>query len=274
MPAKYFEIGEHAIHVLHAGPTTLPGEPPSFLQGRTLLFLHGAGSTAAVWRRQIAHFGASHSPVAFDSPGHGRSSGTEALPSVSAYADVALALLDRLGVARAVLVGSSMGGAVAVDLALRAPDRVEALVLLSTTAKFRISQKSLETWRNVMLGRAPQPFTTDGYGDDVSFEVMREGWELQVLTDPRVRYFDLLACDAVDHRARLGEIRRPALLIHGTKDTAVAPADGADLAKGIPGARLVEIAGGGHFLYRERPDPLHATIDSFLGDLSPRGAFA
>jgi pimeloyl-ACP methyl ester carboxylesterase len=268
MPTKYFEIGPYAVNLRHTGRSTLPGAAPDLGRGKCLLFLHGAGSTGAVWRRQLAHFADRHSPLAVDYPGHGRSSGTESLESVAAYADVVLALLDRLGVERFVPVGASMGGAVAIELALRVPGRVEALVLLSTAAKLGISNETLERWRSVMLGRAPQPFTTDGYGDDVPFEVMREGWELQVTTDPRVRYFDLLACRQVDFRERVGSIHAPTLVVGGTKDPVVAPADTAALAAAIPGAKHTAIEGGGHFLCRERPEALHAAIDSFLGALS------
>src|SRR5439155_821029 len=89
------------------------------------------------------------------------------------------------------------------------PERVAALVLLSTAARIEPSAESVETWRKVMTGREPQPFTPTGYGDDVPFELMREGWGMQVLTDPRVRYFDLLAVGTADYRARLSRGRRP-----------------------------------------------------------------
>ena len=264
MPSKYFEIAGQAVNVLHAQPTTLPGVTPDLSRGRTLVFLHGAGSTGAVWKRQLAHYAAKHSPIAFDWPGHGRSSGTEALPSIEAYADFTVSVLDRLAIPRAVLVATSMGGLVALDLALRDPDRVEALVLLSTAARIALSDESVEIWRKVMTGRAAQPFSGAGYGDDVPFELKREGWELQVRTDPRVRYFDLMAVRRTDLRDRLGGVRKPALVVCGSKDTIANPADAAALAAGIAGANHVEIPGGGHFLYRERPEALHAALDAFL----------
>lgn len=264
MPSKYFEIAGHAVCVLHAPPTTLPDVVPDWSRGRSIVFLHGAGSTAAVWKRQLEHFAAKHSPVAFDWPGHGRSSGTEALGSVEAYADFTIALLDRLGIANAVLVGTSMGGLVALDIALKSPRHAAALILESTGARISLSDESVETWRKVMTGRAPQPFGNAGYGDDVPFEVMREGWELQVRTDPRVRYFDLVAVRAADYSARLGAVTQPTLVVHGSKDTIATPADSAALAAGIAGAERVEITGGGHYLYRERPAELHAAIDAFL----------
>jgi pimeloyl-ACP methyl ester carboxylesterase len=264
MPSKYFEIAGHAVNVLHAPPTTLPGVPPDLSRGKRLLFLHGAGSTGAVWQRQLRYFAARHSPIAFDWPGHGRSSGTEALPSIEAYAGSTIALLDRLGIDSAILVATSMGGLVALDLALRSQRRVQALVLMSTAARIALSEESVEMWRTVMTGRAPQPFGNTGYGDGVPVEVMREGWALQVQTDPRVRYFDLLAARRADFRPRLGELRMPALVIYGSKDTIAAPADAAALAAAIAGAERVELPGAGHYLYRERPDALHAAIDSFL----------
>ncbi|HSD10914.1 MAG TPA: alpha/beta fold hydrolase [Candidatus Binatia bacterium] len=264
MPSKYFEIAGYAVNVFHAPPTTLPGVPPALSRGTRLVFLHGAGSTGAVWQRQLRYFAARHSPIAFDWPGHGRSSGTEALPSIEAYADSTIAILDRLGIASAVLVATSMGGLVALELALRAPQRVLALVLMSTAARIALSDESVEIWRTVMTGRASQPFSTAGYGDGVPSDVVREGWALQVQTDPRVRYFDLVAARRADFRARLGELRLPVLVIYGSKDTITPPGDAAALAAGISGAERVELAGAGHYLYRERPDALHAAIDAFL----------
>ena len=263
MRSKYFEVAGYAVNVLHAPPSTLPGVPPDLSRGKRLVFLHGAGSTGAVWQRQLRHFAQRQSPIAFDWPGHGRSSGTEALASVTDYADVTLALLDRLAIPSAIFVGASMGGLVALDLALRARQRVQALVLLSTGARIELSGESLDVWRNVMTGRAPQPFTPAGYGDDVPFDVMREGWGLQVLTDPRVRYFDLLAVSKADYREELDRIRTPAIVIHGAKDTIASPAEAVALAEAI-GAEHVEIPGGGHYLYREKPDAVHAAIDAFL----------
>jgi len=264
MPSKHFEIAGHAVNVLHAPPSTLPGVPPDLSRGKRLVFLHGAGSTAAVWQRQVRYFARRHSPIAFDWPGHGRSSGTEALPSIEAYADSTLELLDRLRIPSAVIVATSMGGLVALDLALRAPKRVDALILMSTAARIVLAAESVDVWHRVMTGREPQPFTASGYGDDVPFELMREGWELQVRTDPRVRYFDLVAVGKADYRSRLGEIRKPTLVVHGAKDSIVPSADGAALAAAIAGAETVEIPAAGHYLYREKPDALHAAIDGFL----------
>lgn len=261
---QYFEIDGHALNVLHASRSTLPGVPPDSCRGRCFLFLHGAGSNGGIWHRQIRYFAERHSPFAFDFPGHGRSSGTEGLPSVAAYAELTLRLLDRLNVRRAVLVGTSMGGLVALQLALEAPERVEALVILSCSARGRIPAKLIDLWRDVAAGRIPQPFTAYGYAEGVSADVLREGWDEQIRTDPRVRASDLAAVNPVDLRPRLKEIRIPTLVVSGAEDPLVPPAACASLSAGIEGASHVVIKGAGHFLHREKPEELHAAIDSFL----------
>jgi len=104
----------------------------------------------------------------------------------------------------------------------------------------------------------------------VPFEIMREGWELQVRTDPRVRYFDLVAAERSDFRGRLGEIRQPVLVVHGAKDPIIPAAEARLLVAAIGGSEHVEIPGAGHYVYREKPDALHTAIDAFLGRLERR----
>ena len=101
--------------------------------------------------------------------------------------------------------------------ALAHPERVRALVLVATAARFELPQAMLDTWKNVMLGRAQQPFSTEAFSSKTDFAVMREAWMEQVKTDPRVRYFDLVACNQFDVTARLGEIKVPTLIIAGTR---------------------------------------------------------
>ena len=64
--------------------------------------------------------------------------------------------------------------------------------------------------------------------------------------------------------SRVGEIKKPTLVVHGAKDSIVPAGHGAALAAAIDGAAHVEIPGAGHYLYREKPDALHAAIDGFL----------
>ncbi|MGH7804264.1 MAG: alpha/beta fold hydrolase [Candidatus Binatia bacterium] len=265
--SKYFEVGGRTLHLLHPGGSTLPGVPPEGSRGKRLVFLHPAGLDGGVWHRQLRHFDSRHSPIAFDLPSHGRSAGTEALESIGAAADVTLALLDRLTVDRAVLVGSGVGCAIALEAALRAPARIEALVLAAAAARLEIPANTIETWRLVTMGRSPQPFDPFGFAEGTAVEILREHFGHQVTTDPRVRYGDLVAANGADFTARLGEIRCPVLVVSGSRDPLTPPESGAALAASLPRARHVVLDGAGHYLYVERPDQLAAAIEAFLEEL-------
>lgn len=264
MPSKYLYIDGIAVNYFHAGRSTLPDVAPDLSRGQPLLFIHAAGSNANTWQRQLEHFGQWHSPIAFDFPGHGRSGGTDGLHSISAYREFTKAFADALGMQRAVLIGRSMGGAIAMDLALAYPDLVKALVLVATAAKFDLPAARIETWRNVMRGRAQQPFTTDNFSPKTDFAIMREAWMEQVKTDPRVRYFDFLACNAFDVTAQLDRITVPTLIIAGRDDSVTPVAKAEQLQRGIAGSQLVVLEDAGHTVSSERPAECNKAIDTFL----------
>lgn len=110
-----------------------------------VVFVHGALHDHSVWTllaRWFAHHG--HSVLAVDQPGHGRSGGAP-LASVGALAEWLLALLDAAGVAKASLVGHSMGSLIALEAAARAPARAETLVMVGTAYPMKVSEALLET---------------------------------------------------------------------------------------------------------------------------------
>ncbi|MCS6924331.1 MAG: alpha/beta hydrolase, partial [Candidatus Binatia bacterium] len=224
----------------------------------------GAGSNGHFGHKMLDLLAPQHSPLAFDYPGHGRSSGTESLKSVSAYSDFAYAFWKKLGVRPAVLIGHSMGGAVALDLALRHPDMVEGLVLTCTAAKFSIPPERLQTWRQVMLGRMPQPFTKEACSPKTPMAIVQEGWAEQIKTDPRVRYFDLVACTEIDLRDKLGDVRVPTLVLAGQDDVITPLAQSEELRDRIPGAKLTVIPEAGHWLPLEKPQEACDAIRAFF----------
>ncbi|MBV8773461.1 MAG: alpha/beta fold hydrolase [Deltaproteobacteria bacterium] len=270
MPTKYIEVGGFATYYYYVGATTLPDEAPDFSRGRALLLLHGAGSNGHAWHYQYEHLGNRHSPVALDLPGHGRSSGVEGLRSIEDYAAFTAAFLDALKLDSVVVAGHSMGGAIAMQLALHQPNRIEALVLVATAAKFDIPQERIETWRAVTMGRSPQPFNNDGYSPKTVAtkpEIIREGWGEQIQTDPRVRWGDLVACSHNDLRERIDQLDKPTLILAGADDT-ITPAAEAELLKTrIKGARLEVVPDAGHRLTTERPDFVNGAIGKFLDEL-------
>ena len=116
-----------------------------------VVFIHGALHDHSVWTllaRWFAHHG--HGVLAVDQPGHGRSGGAP-LASVEVLADWLLSLLDAAGVAKASLVGHSMGSLIALEAAARAPERAEALVMIGTAYPMKVSEALLETARTAPL---------------------------------------------------------------------------------------------------------------------------
>ncbi|MGH2900470.1 MAG: alpha/beta fold hydrolase, partial [Solirubrobacteraceae bacterium] len=144
MPQKYVRVDGVATFVHHVGPTTLPERPPVLSRGETLVCLHGAGGNGAVFSDLLTRLEPQHSPLAFDRPGHARSGGLDALPSVAAMAEFTRGLCAAFAIDTCVLLGGSMGGCIALETALVAPGLVRGLVLVGAGARCEISDAHLE----------------------------------------------------------------------------------------------------------------------------------
>jgi pimeloyl-ACP methyl ester carboxylesterase len=266
--SKYVQIGGAAVHYLHTGPTTLPDVAPALDRGELLVLLHAAGSNAGMWRRQLLGLGDRHGVVALDLPGHGRSGGVEGPASIEASADVVVRFLEAVMRRPCVLVGRSMGGAIALAVATRAPERVRGLVLVCSAARFMLGDAMIATARDFARGRLPQQFTTDTFSPATGMDVMREAWMEQVKTDPRVRLTDLLASREFDGAALLARVAAPTLVVAGADDTITPPAQSEELVRGITGARLVVLARAGHQAPLEQSDEFNRLVAGFAERLA------
>ncbi len=270
MPTKYTDVKGHATYIHYHGATTLPDVIPDLSRGRKIVFVHGAGGNGHPWHNQIDALGTKHSPVAFDLPGHGRSAGVEGLRSIRDYGDFLAHFMDALKIQSAVIAGWSMGGAIAMDFALRYPARAEGLILVATAAKFDIPEDRIKQLWAVMMGRAPQAFVTDGFSQKTikeNFNAVREMWMEQIKTDPRVRYTDIRACSEIDLSGSISAIRKPAIIFAGAEDVLTPPANSELIKNRIEGSRLEVIADAGHMIPVEQPAALNAAIEKFLAEL-------
>jgi pimeloyl-ACP methyl ester carboxylesterase len=270
MPTKYAQVAGHPTFYYYVGATTTPDMVPDFSRGKTVVFVHASGSNGHSWHHQVDGLGAKHSPIAMDMPGHGRSDGVVGFESIAQYTDFVAAFLDALKIKSAVIAGRSLGGMVALDFAIRYPQRTQGAIAICTAAKFNIPAERLAALEAVAKGRASQQFNNDGYSPRTIKEnvaVIREGWGEQIKTDPRVRWTDVKACAAADLTGGLGKINKPTLVLAGADDNVATPADAQLIAERVPGARMVKIADAAHNLPTERPAEVNAEIEKFLSQL-------
>ena len=230
-------------------------------KGDAILWLQGLNAPAAAWAVQLAHFSQTHRNIAPDARGVGQSDAPPGPYTVRQLAQDAVAVLDAAAVDRAHVVGLSLGGAVAQELALAQPGRVRSLALLATfAAQAPRSRALLEAWRMLYPAAIGDPR-------------LRKAWELQAYTwlftdrfwrsEANVRAALRFASsqppqppegfvgqvDAAlshDARDRLPAIRSPTLVIHGELDQLSPKENGEDLARLIPGAELLLLPQVGH----------------------------
>src|SRR5262249_33665924 len=162
------------------------------------------------------------------------------------YATLVERFVAALGLRRCVVVGRSMGGAIALAVACRRPALLRGLVLACTTARFAFAPEALAQLRDVVRGRLPQQFGTETFSPRPRQPIRVEAWREEVKTDPRVRWGDLLACQAFDGRALLPRVTTPTLVVAGMDDAVTPVSCAAELARGIPGARLSVLEAAGH----------------------------
>jgi pimeloyl-ACP methyl ester carboxylesterase len=229
-----------------------------------LVFVHGAGATGRVWQSQLLDFPFSTAP---DLPGHPRG---RLLASVDAYAAWLAEEAGRLVSGQPVLVGHSMGGAVALEAVLSFPGRFAGLVLVSTGPRLPVNPKFLDG-----LVRAPEAtlerFVELCFGPGANPRVKAKVQESARHLGPEVLRQDLLACDAFDASGRLAEVGLPTLVVCGDRDVMTPPALSWELHRGIPRSTLTVVPGAGHMVFLERRRLFRDTLRTFLHQVTGRG---
>jgi len=248
----YLDVQGQRAHYLHRAPA-LPGAPP-------LVFLHGAGGTHQHWLYQVRDL-PQISTYALDLPGHGESAGP-GRDSIQAYGDWLTTFLEAAGLSQAVLAGHSMGGAIALHVALQHPARVAGLALLATGARLRVAPGLLDAFRQdfpAAIGLMEEWV----YGPEAPPDMVRLGQRQLAAAGPEVLCGDFTACDGFDVMDRLGEIAAPTLILCGTLDRMTPVKYSTYLRDGIRGAGLRLVEGAGHMLMIEKPGAVAEALSSF-----------
>lgn len=245
-------------------------------RGAPLVMLHGWGMHGGVWDECAGVLADRFRVSKVDLPGHGRSPATAGIDRLGGLTEVVARHAPR----RMTLLGWSLGGMVAMDLAQRQPRRVERLVLVATTPRFvsgtdwphgieasilegfgtRLSEDYRRTVRDFLLLQVR--------GDEHATEMLRELRD-RIFShgdpDPRALADGLAVLAGTDLRPYVGRTAMPTLVISGDRDRLTPPEAGEWLAEAIPDARHLSIPGASHAPFISHRDAFMGAIESFLG---------
>lgn len=266
------DIGGVRTSVIDTGqPAEDGGKPP-------VLMLHGSGpgvTAAANWRPIIPAIARSRRVIAFDQLGFGGTAdGHSRTYGRAVWTQHALALLDELGVPRVDVIGNSMGGAIALSLAVARPTAIGNVVLMGSMGVamalpegldgvWRYQPSMEESRRVIGLFAYNRDLITD---DLVSMRYeaslqpqVRASWQA-MFPAPRQRWVDDLALSGTE----LASVAQPVLLIHGRDDKVVPWSSSASLLELLPDARMHIIGGCGHWTMIERTAEFLSVVQPFL----------
>lgn len=240
--------------------------------GAPVLLLAGSlGSTLEMWEPQVEALAGEFRVVRYDHRGHGKSPVPAGPYSIADLGADVLRLLDRLDVPSAQLAGVSLGGMTAMWLAAHAPERVDRLALLCTSAQLGPPQGWAERAATVraegtgaVAAAVVSRWFTPGYAARHPGEVAR--LTAMVAGTPAEGYAS--CCGAIEHmdlRADLARITAPTLVVAGADDPATPPEHAERIAAAISGARLSVLPGAAHLASWERADAVTGLLREHLG---------
>jgi len=196
-------------------------------------------------------------------PGHGKSEGS-LLSNINDMTKFINDFIEALSLDKFVLVGHSMGGAIAQEFALQYPEQLRGLVLIATGARLKVSQEILDT---LAAGRMPFKDVNHLYGsstpDNKREEALREMNELT----PDLYWADFEACNKFDKVVSAEKITVTSLIMVGDEDVMTPLKYSQFLSSKLPNAQLSIIKGAGHMCMQEKPTEVTAEIERFIDEL-------
>jgi pimeloyl-ACP methyl ester carboxylesterase len=269
--ARYLQVDGTRIRYIDVG------------RGAPVVFLHGLGASMYAWRRNLAAVAAAgFRVIAFDNRGFGLSDKPPAPYDNAAYARLAIALMDSLRLTDAVLVGHSMGGAIAAQVAIEYPARVRGLVLVGSAGLGAREPLLFRVARWPVLGPAALALRGRGF----TARLLRSTYfDPGKVTEADVDQYYAPVAQPEYGRAlrgvlqqfrfaalegRLDRIAAPTLVLWGEEDRWVPMGLGRALAAGITRSAFVSVPHAGHSVQEEAPDEVNHLVIRFLKDGLPR----
>jgi 3-oxoadipate enol-lactonase len=248
-------------------------------EGEPLLCVMGLSADHLAWTLQVPAFSARYRTIVFDNRDVGQSFRAEGPYDVTDMARDTLALADGLGLERFHLLGMSLGGTIAQELALAAPERVQSLHLIVTYAwAGRWGREFARLWGRAAAQRSDeehidwlilQTVSQEFYENEEAVEFLRNMMLGNPYPQPRDAFLRQLDAGARhDARDRLGALRVPTHVIAGERDLLVPAWKSEEIAQGIPGAKLSVVPRAPHGINVERAEEFNALVLEFLAGVS------
>jgi 3-oxoadipate enol-lactonase len=243
---------------------TGPPDAPVLLMGGSL------GTNLKMWDLQLP-LGERFRLVRFDHRGHGGSPVPPGPYEIADFGADVLALMDELGLERASYCGLSIGGMVGMWLGIHAPERIERLVLVCTSAYMPPASAWQERARAVLAAGSTEPIAdavverwlTPGFAAERP-EVRADLRAMLVASPPEGYAWSCGAIERMDQRAELPRIAAPTLVISGSDDPATPPAMQEEIAAAVPGARHEVVGPAAHIAAIEQPEAFNQLIEEHL----------
>ena len=247
--------------------------------GRPLLFIHGMCGDANVWRGQVDRLAGRFTCVTYDRRGHTRTTLGSEPESVATHAADAASLIEALGLVRPVVVGSSGGARIAVELAHTRPELIAGAVF-SEPPIFSLDPTRGQAFMDEVAAVTRPAAQAGGprAAVDAFFPLVCAGLWAQIDESAKDRYrangpmmlAELTGTPYTLSLEQVAEITLPCLVIAGTISHAALRSIAATLARALPDARFVELDGSGHVTYAERPDDFARAVAAFTHEISDR----
>ncbi|MBI2902774.1 MAG: alpha/beta hydrolase [Candidatus Methylomirabilis oxyfera] len=235
------------------------------LRRERLVLVHGSGCSADSWRYQVDGLSREYEVVAPDLPGRGGSDPLDE-PSIKGYAATVRGVVQRAGRRRVILAGHSLGGAVALQVALAYPELLKGLILVGASAYL----EALALTPDILLWAVavmPHKFKGMFFSDQVTQEALAIARGDVRRCSLETVLGDFAACRKYDFRGRLGGLNLPTLILCGSEDLITPVRHSKRLHKEIPGSTLVVIENAGHMVTLESPQQVNAAIRTFIREI-------
>jgi len=238
--------------------------------GEGVIFVHGVGSSAAIWDYQLPAFGERYRAAAIDLRGNGAGADVEpAAITREGFVEDVLAVADALGFERFHFVGCSLGGVVGFELWRAVPQRLRSLVFVGSFAAYPNAQAYAQGVVDAVTRAGSMDVFARERAAKLGLPPQRQDETVRQMAAKRVDSYiaSTWATWTGDYRALLKSIDVPTLVIYGERD-AIAPRElSEEIAAGIPGARLEMIPNAGHVTNADAPDTFNALVLEFLASV-------